>query len=119
MLDSAAIRLPEDDPHYPTQLRLVLFELFSYLRHAASPRREGKDRAAAIASIRAVYTFLARFQSGADDDLLASFLSLESALMALVSCPVYGLAAFSAKAGPTARKAARNRASAEAFIVRT
>jgi len=84
LLDAAAVHLPEDHPDYPPQLRLVLFELFSCLRDAACLRQEGKDRAAAIDSVRAVYAFLARFRSGADDrDLLASFLSLESALIAL------------------------------------
>lgn len=83
LLDFAVVRIPEDDPEYPFWLHLVFFELFSYLRHAAAKRHEGKDRAAAIDSLRAVYTFLARFESGIDGDLLASFLSLESALLAL------------------------------------
>jgi hypothetical protein len=71
LLDSAAVRLPEDHPGYPTQLRLVFFEWFSSLRHAARLRRAGKNREAAMEAVRAAFQFLARFESGTDADLTA------------------------------------------------
>jgi hypothetical protein len=83
LLDSAAVRLPEDHPGYPSELRLVFFEWFSSLRHAARLRRGGKDREAAIQVVSAASRFIARFERDTDADLTASFLSLESALMAL------------------------------------
>lgn len=83
ILDSAAVCLPQDHPDYPPRLRLVLVELFSSLRHAATLRSGGKDRQAAIQVVRGASRFIARFERDADADLTASFLSLESALMAL------------------------------------
>src|SRR3954471_4153210 len=83
LLDSAAVRLPEDAAEYPLALQLALFELFSSLRDAEPLRRDRKDRAAGIDCLRAVAQFLARFERGSHEDLTASFLSMESALMAL------------------------------------
>jgi len=83
ILDSAQVCLPEDHPGYPLRLRLVLVELFSSLRYAATLRSGGKDREAAIQVVRGASRFIARFERDTDADLTASFLSLESALMAL------------------------------------
>jgi hypothetical protein len=80
-LDSRGLRLPEDHPDYPMLLRLVFFELFSKLRQAAELRREAKHRPAAIGAVRAISQFLARFEG--DTTMTTSFLSLESALLAL------------------------------------
>jgi hypothetical protein len=69
----------DDVPH----LNLALAEMFLLLRHATVPRRQGKDRAAAIQALRALWTFVSRFDAGLRENLLAPLMSLASALMAL------------------------------------
>jgi hypothetical protein len=69
----------DDVPH----LNLALAEMFLLLRHATGPRRQGEDRAAAIQALRALWTFVSRFDAGLRENLLAPLMSLASALMAL------------------------------------